>query len=129
MTYVFDSVIGGNFDAYLRRISELRNTVAAEDFPIRSEQEFTSVFALRDSHSELLDRILRGCLLRTPQRVAGDALQELLQLILRLGVLVTNLRRGTVREAAGAEELSELYGLFQTQMLFFVSPSTLSTTA
>lgn len=123
MTYVFDSVIGANFNAYLRQVSELRNTVATDDFTNNSEREFTSIFALRDSHSELLDCILRGCFLRTPQRAAGDALREILELILRFGALVTNIRRGTVREAAGAEDLSELYGLFQTQMLFLVSDS------
>jgi Gamma tubulin complex component C-terminal len=121
VAYVFDSVIGGNFDTYLQRISELRDTIAADGLAEYSEDELTSVFALRDSHSELLDRILRGCLLRTVQRVAGDALRELLELILRFGVLVTNLRRGAIREAHGAEQLSELYIMFQTQMLFFVS--------
>lgn len=124
VTYVFDSVIGSHFDAYLQRISELRDMVAAADLREHCGREITNVFALRDSHSELLDRILRGCLLRTVQRAAGGALRELLELILRFGILVTNLRRGVIQEAEAAEDLTELYTLFQTQMLLFVSLDT-----
>jgi len=122
VTYVFDSAIGGNFDPYMRRIAELRGDVADENpAPGDSEHEITDVFSLEESHSNLLDRILSGCLLRTAQRVAGDALRNLLELALQFGILVTNIRRGVVREADGAEELQELHKVFQKQMLAFVS--------
>lgn len=128
VTYAFDSVIGAEFDAYLQRISELRSAVVV-DLAGSSEDEIPNIFVLRDTHSELLDRILRGCLLRTAQRQAGDALREMLELILRFGTLITNLQRGVIKEADGVEDLVELYATFQTQMFFFVSLVTMRTAA
>ena len=122
VTYVFDSAIGGNFDKYLRRIAELRDGFVDESLARnRSDHEVTDVFSLAESHSNLLDRILSGCLLRTVQRTAGDALRNLQELVLKFGVLLINVRRGFVQEAQGADDLQELYEAFQQGMFSFVS--------
>ena len=122
VTYIFDCAIGGNFDTYMRRIAELRDgfadgSLAGDD----AEHLVTDVFSLAESHSDLLDRILSGCLLRTVQRAAGDALRDLLELVLQFGRLLINVRRGIVRGPQGAEELQELHALFQERMRSFVS--------
>jgi hypothetical protein len=121
--YIFDSAIGANFDSYLERISDRDNDkdiMARIQVNAEQEHDVTSVFALRDLHSQLLDRILSGCLLRTAQRAAGDALRDLLDVVLQFGALVVDLRGGAVGESEGAQRVEEVYWLFRKKMFRFV---------
>ncbi|KAF8574120.1 hypothetical protein K439DRAFT_1624581 [Ramaria rubella] len=134
--YVFDSVIGAEFDAWMLRLESLRQVNAerregvgddgndesrSDDLEPEcdAENEITDIFALRDSHSALLDDILSGCLLRSAQRGAGDALRSLFELVLQFGALTMGLQND-VGEVEGAERLAELNVAFQRQICVFI---------
>ncbi|KIJ50502.1 hypothetical protein M422DRAFT_224566 [Sphaerobolus stellatus SS14] len=115
--YVFDTIIAGNFDNYLQTISELRSALEEQEM---LQNGIANIFELRASHSQLLDRILSGCLLRGVQRQAGDTLKNLFDTILSFGSLIENLYYGRIREGSAAVELSELNATYQSQMHRFI---------
>lgn len=101
--YIFDTAIGGNFDAFLAKF----NTRANQPPP------FPDVFALSRAHHLLLNDILSACLLRSSQRAAGDLLHDLLQLILEFASCMYELIQGSVEEYQAAPVLENLYDGFR----------------
>lgn len=103
-SYVFDTVIKGNFDPFVARLSH------------SSSPEFSDVFALAKAHSVLLDDILSACLLRSGQKAVGEVLRCALELILELAVVVGDLWRGRMEEYKAALVLEDVEGRFLEKM-------------
>ncbi|GJJ06802.1 hypothetical protein Clacol_000998 [Clathrus columnatus] len=115
--YTYDSVIGGTFDKYLSQIENIRDALHSEhDINLQS----MNIFVLGESHSRLLDMILRCCLLRGSQRYARDALRDLLDLVLQFGTLIADLRYGVLKDFEAGERLVELNEAFENGMLNLV---------
>jgi len=74
------------------------------------------VFALADAHSVMLDSILSACLLRSGQKAVGDLLRGVLELVLELGILAGDLKRGRLEEYEAAPLLEDLYATFRGKM-------------
>ncbi|KAF8639530.1 hypothetical protein AX17_001435 [Amanita inopinata Kibby_2008] len=131
--YVFDIVIGGNFDPFIGRLtataaaasstppSPSSPTVAARPLPRpeATRERFRDVFSLSNDHSELLDNILSACLLRSGQREVGDILRQSLELVLEFSVVVGELHRGRLEEYQAAPMIDELYGRFRAKTRTF----------
>lgn len=104
--------IRGNFDAFLARLSP--------EIPHSQDKEckysFSDVFALADAHSVMLDNILSACLLRSGQKALGDLLRGSLELVLELGILAGELKRGRLEEYQAAPLLDDLYAAFRGKM-------------
>lgn len=111
-SYVFDTAIGGNFDAFLARLSNPQRGAG-----------FSDVFAVADAHSDVLDHILSACLLRSGQRAVGDLLRGALEIVLELGVLAGERQRGRLEEYQAAPLLDDLYTSFRRKMSTLVSVS------
>jgi Gamma tubulin complex component C-terminal len=145
ITYVFDTAIGIHFDGFMTRIQDvaiqhvMRTSQSAT--PQLDSQESTTnsgpfsaqvyvddntkpvadVFEIMDDHSIVLDKILGSCVLRTPQRAISDVLEDILSLVLRLGSLVRDLRRGALINEDAAAQLEKLHYNFERKMITFVS--------
>ena len=113
-SYVFDTAIGGNFDAFLARLSPPLGSSHSRDRVC--DYAFSDVFALADVHSMVLDNILSACLLRSGQRAVGDLLSGVLELVLELGMLAGELKRGKLEEYEAAPLLEDLYEAFRSRM-------------
>lgn len=113
-THIYDTVIGGNFDAFLLRITACRETPDAPS-------GFRDVFALAECHSSVLDDILSGCLLRSSQRPAGDLLRGTLEVVLEFCVLVGDLKDGRKAEYQASPVLEALYASFRKKVSALVS--------
>lgn len=113
-TYIYDTAIGGNFDAFLSRIAACRETPDAQS-------GFRDVFALAECHSSVLDDILSACLLRSSQRAAGDLLRGTLEVILEFCVLVGDLKDGRMAEYQASPVLDTLYASFRKKASALVS--------
>lgn len=111
-SYVFDTAIAGNFDAFRARLSHPQ-----------PDTEFSDVFAVTDAHSVVLDNILSACLLRSGQKAVGDLLRGTLEVVLELGVLVGERQRGRMEEYQAAPLLDDLYASFRRKMSTLVSAS------
>jgi hypothetical protein len=107
-SHVFDTAIRGNFDAFLARLTSRTSH--------SNEYEFSDVFALADAHSVMLDSILSACLLRSGQKAVGDLLRGVLELVLELGILAGDLKRGRLGEYEAAPLLEDLYATFRGKM-------------
>src|SRR5262245_54330000 len=68
--YIFDTAIGGNFNAFLSQLSPRT---------MDSNANFSDVFSLAKYHSSVMDDILSASLLRSGQRAAGDLLRGTLE--------------------------------------------------
>lgn len=112
MSYAFDTAIGGNFDAFLYRLSVSRSG----DTKSEVDRGFSDVFELSDAHSIMLDSILSACLLRSGQRAVTDLLQGALEVVLELGILVGELKRGRIEDHLAAPLLEDLYNRFRSKM-------------
>ncbi|KIJ67680.1 hypothetical protein HYDPIDRAFT_173488 [Hydnomerulius pinastri MD-312] len=108
-TYLYDTAIGGNFDAFLSRIAACRNTLNAPS-------DFRDVFTLAECHSAVLDEILSACLLRSTQRAAGDLLRGTLQLVLDFCVLVGDLKDGRLQEYQATSSLEAMHAAFRKKV-------------
>ncbi|KAG8213811.1 Spc98 family-domain-containing protein [Butyriboletus roseoflavus] len=108
-TYIYDTAIGGNFDAFLLRITACRETPDAPS-------GFRDVFALAECHSSVLDEILSACLLRSTQRAAGDLLRGTLEVVLEFCVLVGDLKDGRMAEYQASPVLDALYASFRKKV-------------
>ncbi|KAA1472810.1 hypothetical protein DENSPDRAFT_205654 [Dentipellis sp. KUC8613] len=118
-SYVFDTAIGGNFDAFLSRIHPTGD--GNDDDNAEPETHyFSDVFALSDLHSSTLDDILSACLLRSVQRTAGELLRTCLELVLDLCILAGELKRERVEEYRAAPVLEDLLATFKHKMASFV---------
>lgn len=107
-SYVYDTAIGGNFDAFLARIS------SAESSPdLAAENYFSDVFSLMQRHSRVMDDILSACLLRSVQKAVREILEAVLGSIVEFGVLVGNVKNGHVKAAEAALKVEELFDLFK----------------
>jgi len=117
-SYIFDTIIGTNFDGFLLMISDLRSSVSKQEIP---DNGITNLFELKATHSQLLDRIVGGCFLRGVQWSAGNTLKDLFDLILRFASIIESHHSGTVQEAEAALHLAELVITFDNVMCRFVS--------
>ena len=82
---------------------------------------FTDVFELADAHSVMMNDVLSACLLRSSQRVAGDALRRCMELALELCILAGDRRRGRIEEYAAKPLLENLQASFVEKMKTLVS--------
>ncbi|KAG1826425.1 Spc98 family-domain-containing protein [Suillus variegatus] len=105
--YIFDVAIGGNFDAFLARITACR---------LGTSSEFTDVFSLAEAHSAVLNDILSACLMRSAQRAAGDLLRGSLELILELCVMIGDLNDGRLQEYQASSALDVLFAAFRNKI-------------
>jgi len=64
----------------------------------------------------VLDNILVACLLRSGQKVAGDALRMCLETVMELGILAGELSRGRIEEHQAKSTLEELYSAFKRRV-------------
>ena len=108
-SYVYDTAIGGNFDAFLKKIE-------TQDRDSAHYQAFPDVFALEDYHSRVMDDILSSCLLRSGQKVVGDLLRSVMDIILQFGILIADRQRGDIEEYQAAEPLEELHKKFMKRI-------------
>jgi hypothetical protein len=118
-TYIYDTAIGGNFDAFLLRITACRETPNAPS-------GFRDVFALAECHSSVLDDILSACLLRSSQRGGGDLLRGTLEVVLEFCVLVGDLKDGRMAEYQASPVLDALYASFREKVSALVSRTVFS---
>ncbi|KAG1866706.1 Spc98 family-domain-containing protein [Suillus subluteus] len=105
--YIFDVAIGGNFDAFLARVTACR---------LGTSSEFTDVFSVAEAHSAVLNDILSACLMRSAQRAAGDLLRGCLELILELCVMIGDLNDGRLQEYQALSVLDVLFTAFREKM-------------
>lgn len=115
-SYVFDTAIGGNFDAFLAKLSPDASSTA----PTGEIQGFSDVFSLAKAHAALLNDILSACLMRSSQRGVGDLLRDALERVLELAVLMGERKRGRLEEYQAAPLLEDLFQKFQTKMTALV---------
>ena len=115
-SYVYDTAIGGTFDAFLASLSAVDQDPSAPPSRVPSD-----VFALAERHSAMLDDILSACLLRGSQKSVGDVLRAVLDLILQFGLLMADLHAGKLQEYEAVEPLEELFGAFRRKMIALVS--------
>ena len=115
-SYVYDTAIGGNFDAFLSRIA------SAESSPdLSAENYFADVFSLMQRHSRVLDDILSACLLRTVQKTVREVLEAVLATIVDFAVLIGNTRSGHIPTTKAAANVEELFILFKEKRNLLVS--------
>ncbi|KAF5351850.1 hypothetical protein D9756_007722 [Leucocoprinus leucothites] len=110
-SYVFDTVIGGNFNPFLAELVLHHNEDGTQQ-----QRRFSDVFELAKRHSNLLDDILSACLMRSGQRAAGDLLRQTTEIVLEFSVLIGELRRGRLQEYEAASLVEDLYGKFRAKM-------------
>jgi len=108
VSYVYDTAIRGNFDAFLEMLRP------------ESLRKFQDIFSLAEYHSGVMDDVLTACLLRSGQKVAGDVLRGCLETILDLGVLAGELTRRRIQEYEAKSRLEELYEGFKRKMALLV---------
>jgi hypothetical protein len=124
-SYVYDTAIRGIFDTFLRTLADASPADGtAESTPssnLPHTTSFADVFALAEHHSTVLDDILSACLLRSNQKAVGDVLRGALEVILELGIIMSDLREGRVQEYEAAAPLEELFGAFRRRMISLVS--------
>ncbi|KAF9448213.1 gamma-tubulin complex, DGRIP91/SPC98 component protein [Macrolepiota fuliginosa MF-IS2] len=109
--YVFDTVIGGNFDPFL---AELVPNHKEDDN--QEHRRFSDVFELAKRHSDLLDDILSACLMRSGQRAAGDLLRQATEIVLEFAVVIGELRRGRLQEYEAAPMVEDAFAKFRNKM-------------
>lgn len=136
-SYVYDTAIGGHFDAFLSTLSPSTLPPTAPSSPLQSstasrpyqtstslpkpQPHLSDVFALADRHSEVLDDILGACLLRSSQKAAGEVLRGILDTVLKFGILMSDLAAHRVQEYEAAAPLEDLYELFRRRCIALVS--------
>ena len=102
-SYVYDTAVGENFDAFLKKLSS--NTAERDD-------TFQDAFHMADYHSRVMDDILSACLLRSSQKTAGDILRGVLDIILEFGILIGDRHNGLLEEYQAVEPLEQLFKKF-----------------
>jgi Gamma tubulin complex component C-terminal len=120
-SYVFDTAIRGNFDAFLLQIRPPDQ--ADGDQSGTASKSFSDVFALSSLHSSVMDDILSACLLRSRQRAIGDLLRSCLELVLDLCILAGELKRKRLEEYNVAPLLEDLFSAFRGKITSLVRNS------
>ena len=120
-SYIFDTAIRGNFDAFLLQIRPPDQ--ADGNLPDSTSTSFDDVFALSDLHSSVMDDILSACLLRSAQRAVGDLLRSCLELVLDLCILAGELKRKRLEEYRAAPLLEDLFTAFRSKVTSLVRNS------
>jgi hypothetical protein len=142
-SYIFDTAIGIHFNGFMKRLEDVALKQAANQSPVQSKfgaiktsdkeapyksvQEYSNstpaadIFEIMDDHSGILDKILGGCMLRTQQRALSDLLEDILGIVLRLGSLVRDWKRGTLKDEDAGNQLQKLHYNFERKMITFVS--------
>ncbi|KAL1745705.1 gamma-tubulin complex component protein [Schizophyllum fasciatum] len=118
VSYVFDTVIRGNFDAFLDSVS-LSASQLSSSGQTEEEEAFTNVFALADAHSAMMNDVLSACLLRSGQRSVGKLLQQSLETILQLCVMIGELKEGRIEEYRAEAALHEIQETFRAKTSTF----------
>ncbi|KAI0342038.1 hypothetical protein BDW22DRAFT_1331168 [Trametopsis cervina] len=114
-SYIYNTAIGGNFDKFIDKTTR-QNMQDGNEGHFR----FTDVFALADGHSQVMDDILSACLLRSGQKLVGDLLRSILDVVLEFGILMGDLYQGTMPEYRAVEPLEGLYATFRKKMTVLV---------
>lgn len=126
-SYVFDTVIGGNFDFFFARLSgQISDPPSSSTTPDKEgapyhQHRFSDVFELAEAHSSLLDSILSACLLRSGQRAMSDLLRQALEIVLELAIVIGELHRERIQEYQAGPMVEELYNKFRAKMALLVS--------
>ncbi|KAH8083806.1 Spc98 family-domain-containing protein [Cristinia sonorae] len=119
-SYVYDTAIRRNFDAFLALL-----TPPSEDATTRTVP-FTDVFALADYHSNMMDDMLSACLLRSGQKPVGDLLRGALDIILEFGLLMSDIHAGHLKEYQAVSDLETLFKQFYVKTTTLVRGRSLS---
>ena len=114
-SYVYDTAIGGNFDAFLFKLDNTSQQNKGRGLP-----SFSSVFSLAEEHSKLMDDVLSACLMRSAQKPVGDLLRSVLDVILEFGILMSDLSQGQIQEYHATGPLEDLYSSFRKKMITLV---------
>jgi hypothetical protein len=114
--YTFDTAVRGNFDAFLSHLSP---------HTMDMDATFSDVFSLAKYHSSVMDDIMTAALLRTGQRAIGELLKGALEIVLELGILAGDLKKGSLAECHAASQLADLYSRFRGKMKTLASPDIL----
>lgn len=114
--YVFDTVIGGNFNPFLAEL------VPAREDGTQKQRRFSDVFELAKRHSDLLDDTLSACLMRSGQRAAGDLLRQTTEIVLDFAVIIGELRRGRLQEYEAAPMVEDSFTKFRNNLTTLVRP-------
>ncbi|PVF92172.1 hypothetical protein CPB86DRAFT_791428 [Serendipita vermifera] len=136
ITYVFDTAIGVQFDRFMEkfediiqrhvasiheRIANLDDNSPSKFMGVSDAEPVADIFEVMNDHSKILDKILGGCILRTQQRAISDVQEDILSIVLRLGSLVRDLRRGALHQDDAETQLQKLFYNFERRMITFVS--------
>ena len=114
-SYVYDTGIRRNFDAFLDVLSPVTKDLTAKHPP-----KFEDVFALADYHSSVMDDILSACLLRSGQKPVGDLLRGALEIILDFGLLISDISADQIEEYEAVSSLERLFTQFHTKVTTLV---------
>jgi hypothetical protein len=135
ITYVFDTAIGVQFDRFMERFGDIiqrhvasnhervtssTDGVQGEYVGINDAEPVADIFEVMNDHSKTLDKILGGCILRTQQRAISEVQEYVLSLILQLGSLVRDLKRGALHQDDAEAQLQKLFYNFERRMITFV---------
>jgi hypothetical protein len=96
--YIFDTAIGGNFDAFLRR------------------DGYEDVFTLARAHYDLLNDVLSACLMRTGQKSVADVIMDAFRMIVDVAVLVQRVKEERMEEYQAAPEIERLHTKFKKRI-------------
>ncbi|RXW25020.1 hypothetical protein EST38_g783 [Candolleomyces aberdarensis] len=129
--YVFDTAIGGNFDPFLAQLESSSLAASAHGTSTSAASttskvgssgphEFSDVFELATAHSDLLDRILTACLLRSSQKLPGELLRQSLELVLEFCVVIGELSRGRLKEYEAGPMIEEVFLKLKAKMATFM---------
>jgi hypothetical protein len=117
--YVYDIAIGRPFDRFMNTVKNLRSHVINSASNMLDTD--IDVFSLGQIHSDVMDGILSGCLLRSTQHAASTALNDCMRVVLRVGRLITQVVLKEVPEIRAASELDDLQTDFEKCASRFVS--------
>ncbi|TFK66542.1 gamma-tubulin complex, DGRIP91/SPC98 component protein [Pluteus cervinus] len=110
--YISDTVVAGNFDPFLERLSIKAPALLHDGRP----SGFADVFEVARDHSAMLDDILAACLLRSSQKKTREILHVTLKHILEFTIVMGELYRGRIKENEAALRMDELYHAVRSQM-------------
>ncbi|KIM23387.1 hypothetical protein M408DRAFT_77699 [Serendipita vermifera MAFF 305830] len=138
ITYIFDTAIGIHLEGFTSRIKDIatrHNSRTSQSSSRATDEEVNQdkislaqvfvdddgipvadIFEIMTDHSLVLDKILGGCVLRTQQRAISEVLEDLMTIVLRLGSLVRDLKRGALTDDDASSQLEKLHYNFERKM-------------
>lgn len=111
-SYVYDTAIRRNFDAFFAAMALSGSTTRAS--------LFSDVFSIAEYHSLVMDDILSACLLRSGQKDVGDLLRGALEIILEFGLLMSDIITGKLKEYQAVHDLERILKTFRTKVITLV---------